>query len=359
MAAQRIGIGVLLCGLAACGAPGELGDDVAQSAQALSEGCIAYDGNSCYGNLTVESGGVGYTVRYFRNFALGAPPSNITNAVVVVHGVNRNPWGYFGAALEATRDEGILPQTVVVAPLFAQYFPILPAPNPLCWADNKWPSGAPSTCSAPVSSYEVIDAIVRRLTDRALYPKLTRITFAGHSAGGQLVHRYAMVGKAIQWQATGVTYRYVVANPSSYAYLRPERRDANGAWVIPQSCPSGYDPRSSLLQYDEWNYGLLDRGTGYVGAFQDAWIRGTYPSRGVVYLAGENDVKSIDDDDFLDDNCGALLQGANRRARGLNYQLHLEKYFPSNAHRYQVVPNAGHSVWDMLPSELGRKAMFR
>jgi hypothetical protein len=325
-----------------------------------AEGCIEYEAEDCNGIMTVPVGGVGYSMRYWRNFALGNPPSSITNAVIVIHGADRNPWNYFGAALDAARKEGLAAQTIVVAPWFAQYYPYNEPQitNPLCWNGGGWPEGDPSSCSAGVSSYQVVDQIVARLRDRTLYPNLRRITFAGHSAGGQFVQRYAMIGAGIQWQATGVTYRYVVANPSSYAYLGPERELGTyfPVWGVPTRCPDGSDPTTTLAGYDHWRYGV-DR-TGeipYVRQYSDAIVRSTYQTRSVVYLAGELDVNTKDG---FDDTCAAMVQGPTRRSRAYRYFAHMERLFPNHRHQVRTVPYARHSVWDMLPSETGRQAMF-
>ncbi len=344
----------------------EADDDVETAAveqEVGSEGCVDYEAADCNGIMSVPFGGASYSVRYWRNWALGNPPSSITHAVVVIHGADRNPWNYFGAALDAARKQGLASRTIVIAPWFARYYPYNEPQitNPLCWNSGDWPEGDRSDCSAAVSTFEVVDQIVARLLDRNLYPNLRRITFAGHSAGGQFVQRYAMVGEAIQWQATGVTYRYVVANPSSYAYLGPERELGTyfPVWGIPTRCPDGSKSDTYLVDYDRWRYGLDRTGkNSYVRRYSDAIVRGGYSTRGVVYLAGENDVKTYPEDGAFDYSCEAMLQGPTRRSRAYRYYAHMTRLFPNHKHRVLTVPYAGHSVWQMLPSETGREAMF-
>jgi pimeloyl-ACP methyl ester carboxylesterase len=75
-----------------------------------------------------------------------------------------------------------------------------------------------------LSSFDAIDSILARLADRSVFPNLAHIVLAGHSAGGQIVQRYAVVGTGTdKLTALGVRVRYVVANPSSYAYFSRER----------------------------------------------------------------------------------------------------------------------------------------
>jgi hypothetical protein len=67
------------------------------------------------------------------------------------------------------------------------------------------------------------------LADRSLFPNLKAVVLAGHSGGGQLVQRYAVVGKAAAaLTSTGIHLRYVVANPSSYLYFSDERPSRGG-----------------------------------------------------------------------------------------------------------------------------------
>ena len=53
----------------------------------------------------------------------------------------------------------------------------------------------------------------------------------GHSAGGQVAHRYAAASRAEE-NFGAVSFRYVVANPSTYLYLRAER-EVDSTFVVP------------------------------------------------------------------------------------------------------------------------------
>ena len=66
-----------------------------------------------------------------------------------------------------------------------------------------------------------MDALLAHFADKKQFPKVQAITLAGHSAGGQFVQRYALIGGDAP---SGVKdFRYVVANPGSYAYLNTVR----------------------------------------------------------------------------------------------------------------------------------------
>ena len=88
--------------------------------------------------------------------------------------------------------------------------------------------------------------MIARLNDRDRFPALKEVVVAGHSAGGQLVQRYAVVGRPA---ARSAGLRFVVSNPSSYLYFSDERPQGDGRFAAPSDaavCP----------QYNRWKYGL-------------------------------------------------------------------------------------------------------
>ena len=124
---------------------------------------------------------------------------------------------------------------------------------------SQWGDGLPSVhrkdlpkSSAGISSFEALDAILCHFADARRYPSLRRIVLckfspspqsfltsmpkltreqrlvfvlvrgaAGHSMGGQLVHRYSILGSVpIRPE---VEVKYVVMNPASFLYFAAER----------------------------------------------------------------------------------------------------------------------------------------
>src|SRR5438874_13794068 len=99
-----------------------------------------------------------------------------------------------------------------------------------------------------------MDEILRHLSRKEIFPNLKFIVLAGHSAGGQYVTRYEMANRL--HETLGVPIAYVVANPSSYAYLDPSRPAADGAEF------RAFGDSRNCTTYDRWPYGLQNR-TGY------------------------------------------------------------------------------------------------
>jgi hypothetical protein len=120
VSSRLFSIALAALALSAC-VDAEDGDDVTlgEAEQSLvSEGCTTIGETACRGELSINVGGATYSAYYYRNFALGSPPSGITNAMIVLHGVDRNAWEYFGSGLAAARYRDRLSSTIVVAPLF-------------------------------------------------------------------------------------------------------------------------------------------------------------------------------------------------------------------------------------------------
>src|SRR5262249_38996589 len=127
---------------------------------------------------------------------------------------------------------------------------------------------------------------------------------AGHSAGGQFVTRYEMANQI--HEKLGVPVAYVVANPSSYAYLDSERPDSEGKEF------RAFGDARNCTTYDNWPYGLKGR-SGYSARLSDDQLKKQLALRPTTYLVGELDTWPLAG---FDSSCPAMAQGPNRLARG-------------------------------------------
>src|SRR5262245_25381680 len=166
----------------------------------------------------------------YRTYPLSQFNDKVTRALIVVHGGGRDADSYFRTGLAAAFLGGALEDTIVISPRLASNdgtscVDVL-APNEINWPCNgdSWRSGGAATNDEKLTSYDFADEIVRRLARRDVFPNLRGIVVSGHSAGGQFVTRYEMANQL--HENAGIPITYVVANPSSYAYLDPERPEA-------------------------------------------------------------------------------------------------------------------------------------
>lgn len=284
--------------------------------------------------------GRGYA-RYFGTGSLDGEAS-VTQAMIVVHGVLRDADYYYDTGVIAADAAHVLSETLVIAPQFVEKADLAGhsvPPQTLYW-DAAWPGGSDAVAPAPISTYDVFDAMIARLSDVRRFPKLRQIVVVGHSAGGQIVQRYAVVGKAMQLDGGGrVPVRLVVSNPSSYLYLTDWR-------PVPQR---------NCADFNEWRYGL--RGAPRYVAGSAAELEARYVRRNVVYLMGTADVNPKEDD--LDQTCGGEAQGPYRFARAKYYIAYVGKRHPRGTQQsYAFVRGVPHDNRRMFTSECGLGAIF-
>lgn len=275
------------------------------------------------------------------------PQSDVTRAVLVLHGRLRNADVYYDTAKKAQAAAGAAgATTLLVVPQFLADIDVdahhLPS-EVLRWTLTGWHGGDAATGPQPVSSFEALDAILAHLADRSLFPSLTDVVIAGHSGGAQVVQRYAIAGRGeAALTQRHVAVRYVVANPSSYAYFSADRP----APAIAATCPG----------YDDWKYGMAAR-PPYLAAATPAELESTYVNRRVIYLLGTRDTDPAHP--ALDKTCMAEAQGPTRYVRGHSYAAAMAARAGATPnHQLWDVVGVGHNGDKMLTSSCGLQALF-
>ena len=283
----------------------------------------------------------------FRTHPIQIGDSTVVRAVIVVHGANRNPDHYFEVMVDAVHLSGLTASTLVIAPHF-QTAGDGPAMNEPAWTDSGWKRGDESKArlgvGETISSYEAVDAVLHYLGDTLKFAKLETVVVTGHSAGGQYAHRFSALSPAEEG-LSHLRYRYIVANPSTYLYLGPERASPGGGFDLPN--------REECSNYNNWHYGLENRNP-YALRLTAEGIRARLAGRDVVYLVGTEDTG----ESMLDMSCGAMLQGIHRYARGLTLFDYMNAFYPQNEHQLSQIAGVGHSSKGVYQSIIGRRVLF-
>ena len=275
------------------------------------------------------------------------PLPQVQRALIVIHGRLRNAQTYLHSAEQAATQAGQLSTTLIVAPQFLNDTDGTRHALPdavLRWHANDWMAGAPALSPASLSSYAALDKILERLDDRKRFPNLREVVVAGHSGGAQVVQRYALTTQADKaLLADGIKVRYVIANPSSYAYFNAQR-------PIPTfdaaNCPG----------FNTWKYGLKEL-PAYAQGQKHRQLEQAYIERDITYLLGAKDTDP--NHPALDKSCEAEAQGAFRLERGKNYFEYLTQRHPQGLNQRLVeVPGVGHNGDQMFTSPEGQKALF-
>ena len=270
---------------------------------------------------------------------------SVTRVVIMVHGTLRNADAYLRLAEQArAAAQAPVETTLLVAPQFladqdaeAHHLP----GDFLRWDTDGWKAGNPASGPVGLSSFDAFDALLARFADPVLFPALRHVVVAGHSAGAQVVQRYAVVGRGeAALGARRVAVRYVVANPSSYLWFGEER-------------PRPVD-RAACPEVDQWKYGFRNA-PPYVG--ETRGLERRYVAKDVVYLLGEADRDP--NHRFLDRSCAAMAQGEDRFARGMQFMLMLEVRRPNLVHN-RVLPlvGVGHDAAAVFGPVCGMAALF-
>jgi len=307
----------------------------------------------------LDLGSRGTRVLVHRSFPLDQENPDVSRAIVVIHGAGRDADSYFRHVLAAAFLAGALDDTVVISPRFAsnsgEGCHDAVAEHEATWhcrGPARWTAGGAAVNDDTVTSFDAVDEILNKLARRVSFRNLKTIVVAGHSAGGQFVSRYQMANQV--HETLGVPLRYVVANPSSYAYLdamRPSSTvlSANAPALAPGYVPAlparppapfvAFADASNCTTYDRWPYGLQGR-VGYAAKLTDDQLKKQLAARGVTYLLGGLDILPLFN---FDGSCSAMAQGPTRLARGLAYAQYVNERFGAR-HDVRVVPACGHNA---------------
>ncbi|KAL1297904.1 hypothetical protein AAFC00_006419 [Neodothiora populina] len=305
-------------------------------------------------------------------------PLQIQRAVIIVHGLQRDPGLYISnvmTAISQETDPNINRSTVaMMAPYFPngddknsgypynETNPAVPGKTysgsarsytgALVWQASQWSGGGVNQYPAAyttVSSYYVLDTLIQWYANKAVFPNVKQIVIAGHSLGGQTVQRYAIAGKLASELGVTVPVTYWIANPNSYAWL-DETRPLSTA-----GCPT----------YNDWREGLNNY-TGYISpaVYQNtlmtsgnAAVQANYNAKNKAYARGLLDTG----DDSS--GCQPATTGANRNERFFAF---INKFPPvcqapnSTSGHCDTVDfmQIGHDAGSMMASPAGRARLF-
>lgn len=306
---------------------------------------------------TIEIGSAAspYPFVVYASADLKQSSAGIERAVVIVHGVKRNADDYYETGLKLMHKADIAPEsTVLLAPNFLTQKDSPGIADLPLWGKDTWMQGEASQAGhVGVTSFQALDDIVGYLSDHKRFPALKEIVLIGHSAGAQLMQRYAVFNnKDAVLQRAGVSIRYVISSPSSYVYFDAARPQGPG-FVQPAA--------TSCSTYNQYRYGL-DQPPAYlkVQNLDGKQLFQRYAARNVTYLVGSDD--NDPNHKFLDKDCGAEAEGESRVVRQHNY-MGYEQYL---AQKWQVavhhpefeVQGVAHSANGIYSSQIAAERLF-
>lgn len=299
-------------------------------------------------------------VPYVASHPLADSNDQITRILFSIHSSGFDAQEYYDNAIAAAKKApGAARETLIIAPqLFEQA--AIPGTIPdrmLFWRVSPFRGSSrgaigPRVEPVDISPFDVLDEWLTSLVESQQYPRLKDVVLVGHSGGGQLVQRYAMVGKFEPGDK--ITCRYVVSAPSSYAYPSAERLDTRTKrFAVPDQATIARCP-----DYDNWGYGLAAP-YGYFKDEDSKAVDRRYGKRHVFYLCGSKDNDPADA--TIGTSCGAMMQGRHRLERMQVFAAYIEKHYGAAAkqtHRFATVRGIGHWGQGTMTSADGVKALF-
>ena len=288
----------------------------------------------------------------YASYPLDRRNTAITRALIMVHGAGRNADHYFETSMAAGFLANALENTIIIAPRFIAGRDTA-HPNEVMWPEGQisWRAGGMSPTNPPISSFDFVDELVRKLGTKAIFPNLTKIVVAGHSAGGQYATRYAMTNKV--HDTPGVSLSYVVANPSSYAWPSATRPLPTGN-ADPATADKAALGRDGERVHTDYTYGVFDAAKaprfnnwpsgldslgGYAAGMNVDQLRKQLAERPTTYLLGQVDVLPLGG---FDSSPNAMAQGPTRRARGEAFFKFLTDSLGAK-HQAIIVSECGHN----------------
>jgi len=280
----------------------------------------------CLGTISFNQGE--YALSYYANYGLGTDVelTQITNALILVHGANRNNDEYFTWMNASYSELSASVNTLLIAPQFKAQSETSES-NELYWSSNNWREGNDTQNAFKISSFSVIDSLVKQITTKA--PNVEKIVITGHSSGGLFTHAYAVANRVAS-QLDYVQMEYIVANSQYFYYPNAERvNEATNQFFIPSDCNG----------YDAWPLGFANTPT-YLSDIEKAQADNNLKERNITYLLGNGNQS---DPSLNTTACSATLLGSTRYQRGENIFFTVEQKFSENNSSRVIVEGIGHN----------------
>ena len=252
---------------------------------------------------------------------------NLKKAVIVIHGGSFNADDYFGHLTSTFLDLGLSNSTVLISPHFKSE---AENSDDLYWRPYIYRDGKLSGSQLKISSFEVLDIIIDRLSNKEFFPVLDEIIVTGTSSGGRMTHTYAAANRS-ESKYSSINFEYIVSNSQYFYYPNSER--------INEQTNNLYSP-SGCSGMNNWPFGYQNV-PEYINVLDKESFDNIFVNRSVTYLNGNG---NYENGDINTDNCEYVLLGSTRFKRGENIFRYMNlKYNDSHNHKRVIVDGVSHN----------------
>lgn len=269
------------------------------------------------------------TFSFYSSFPIYEPNArweDLTSALIMVHGLNRNADDYFQYLMSTLTSEERQTEVALLAPHFRQQ--PRSGTQDLYWSGKGWREGQSSSDAARASSFAVIDQLIDQLGDRERFPALQNILIVGQSSGGLFVHTYA-AATGIEQQHPHLRFHFVVGESQYFYYPDARRVDESGNTLFTPSTCTGHDI---------WPLGYRSV-PSYLADVDRETVNQQFLQRDLIYLLGNG---TGSDGSLNTSECRATLLGSSRYQRGENMMTYLNTAFPAHSHRKVIAQGITH-----------------
>lgn len=291
----------------------------------------------CIESKQLSNGGTA-NFDFYANYPIYADNAeweNLTQAIIVVHGQNRNADDYFNYLTYALNENNLSESTVLLAPWFKSESDA--ATGDFYWSSSNWREGQPSNNDVQLSSFAIVDSLISQLANKDKFPVMEKIIVTGHSSGGLFTHVYAASNKA-ESTYSNLSFDYVVANSQYFYYANNFRyNEGSATFSEPDNC----------VGFNFWPLGY-NNVPGYLSGTTETTFNSQFVSRKITYLLGNG---SASDPSLNTSDCSATLLGSSRYQRGENIFTFMNEYYNGmHVHQKVIVEGVSHDGEGMYKS---------
>ena len=281
--------------------------------------------DDCLNSLEIKEG----NFNFFSSFHIDSS-SNVRGAIITIHGNSRNADDYFDKMISIVSAQGIKDDVMVIAPKFIastdQHSDTDWYWNTLSW---KWGNQSYSSDinSENVSTFELVDSLLNKITNKDFFPDLSDILITGHSSGAAFVQRYSLTKENNVFN--NVRLHFSVVNNQYFMHPDSTRMHSDGSLSFIEDCNI----------YNKWPEGFDDLNP-YMDQIGEEDAYNNFFSNQVDYFIAENDTETSG----ISSGCQYEFLGSNRYEKNINFMSYLDLIFPDNEHELVIIPGLGHTT---------------
>ena len=291
--------------------------------------CLS-DASNCLDSIKIKGG----TFNFYSSFSLDSVNS-VSGVIICTHGATRNGDDYFNRMVSLIKEMNLENEILIIAP---QFITLYEKRNETDWYWNttSWKWGNQSYMSnngVSVSSFEVIDSLLFRMSIKTNFLNLSTVLITGHSSGAAFTHTYASTKTNNQFEQLKVDFAVV----NNQYFLYPDsNRLLSQSLYLPIDCNN----------YNDWPLGFTDCNP-YIENLGIDMARSNIIQNKINYFVGSDDTQTSD----MTSGCGYDIIGENRFEKTVSFNTYMDISFAENQHAYDVIQGVGHNSAGMFLSE--------